>query len=88
MDSAIPSAEQHIADKQSANKGLSTEAGIDDGTRCSNAGACDYSNLWRRRLLPNRVVKWSLTRLQQRLVKTGGRLIRHNPAARRTHPPP
>jgi hypothetical protein len=28
-------------------------------------------------VLPQRVEKWSLTRLQQRLVKTGGRLVKH-----------
>ena len=34
-------------------------------------------NLWRRLVLPKRIDKWSLTSLQQRLVKTGGRLIKH-----------
>ena len=28
-------------------------------------------------VLPSRIAKWSLTSLQQRLVKTGGRLIKH-----------
>lgn len=32
-------------------------------------------NVWCRVLLPERVDAWSLTSLQQRLVKTGGRLI-------------
>jgi hypothetical protein len=27
--------------------------------------------------LPNRIDNWSLTSLQQRLVKTGGRLVNH-----------
>jgi hypothetical protein len=27
--------------------------------------------------LPKRIEKWSLTSLQQRLVKTGGRLVKH-----------
>ena len=31
----------------------------------------------RRLLLPGRIDKWSLTCLQQRLVKTGGRLVKH-----------
>jgi hypothetical protein len=31
----------------------------------------------RRLVLPRRVDSWSLTSLQQRLVKTGGRLVRH-----------
>jgi hypothetical protein len=34
-------------------------------------------NLWRRLVLPKRIENWSLTSLQQRLVKTGGRLIKH-----------
>ena len=28
-------------------------------------------------VLPRRIVNWSLTSLQQRLVKTGGRLVKH-----------
>jgi hypothetical protein len=28
-------------------------------------------------VLPQRIGKWSLTSLQQRLVKTGGRLVKH-----------
>ena len=39
--------------------------------------AYNLGNLWRRLALPSRVATWSLTRLQQRLVKTGGRLIQH-----------
>lgn len=34
-------------------------------------------NLWRRLVLPQRIGNWSLTSLQQRLVKTGGRLVKH-----------
>ena len=34
-------------------------------------------NLWRRLVLPQRIGSWSLTSLQQRLVKTGGRLVKH-----------
>jgi len=34
-------------------------------------------NFWRRLVLPKRIEKWSLMSLQQRLVKTGGRLIKH-----------
>jgi hypothetical protein len=34
-------------------------------------------NLWRRLVLPARINTWSLSSLQQRLVKTGGRLVRH-----------
>ncbi len=39
--------------------------------------AYNLGNLWRRLALPARIGKWSLTSLQQRLVKTGGRLIKH-----------
>ena len=34
-------------------------------------------NLWRRLVLPKRIDSWSLTSVQQRLVKTGGRLVKH-----------
>jgi hypothetical protein len=33
--------------------------------------------LWRRLVLPTQIATWSLTSLQPRLVKTGGRLIKH-----------
>jgi hypothetical protein len=33
--------------------------------------------LWRRLALPKRIENWSLTSLQQQLVKTGGRLVKH-----------
>jgi hypothetical protein len=39
--------------------------------------AYNLGNLWRRLLLPQRISNWSLTSLQQRLVKTGGRLVKH-----------
>jgi hypothetical protein len=31
---------------------------------------------WRRLVLPKKIENWSLTSLQQRLVKTGGRLVK------------
>jgi hypothetical protein len=37
----------------------------------------NLGNLWRRMLLPKRIDHWSLTSLQQRLVKTGERLVKH-----------
>jgi len=40
--------------------------------------AYNLANLWRRLALPKRIVTWSLTSLQQRLVKTGGRLLKHD----------
>ena len=39
--------------------------------------AYNLGNLWRRLVLPRKIDNWSLTSLQQRLVKTGGRLVRH-----------
>jgi hypothetical protein len=37
----------------------------------------NLGNLRRRLVLPKRVGHWSLTSLQQRLMKTSGRLIKH-----------
>ncbi len=39
--------------------------------------AYNVGNLLRRLVLPPAIQSWSLTSLQQRLFKTGGRLIRH-----------
>jgi hypothetical protein len=39
--------------------------------------AYNLGNLWRRLALPRRIENWSLTSLQQRLVKTGGQLVKH-----------
>jgi hypothetical protein len=39
--------------------------------------AYNPGNLWRRLALPAGISDWSLTSLQQRLVKTGGRLVKH-----------
>ncbi len=39
--------------------------------------AYNLRNLWRRLVLPARIVNWSLTSWQQQLVKTGRRLIKH-----------
>ena len=33
-------------------------------------------NLWRRLVLPARIEAWSITSLQRRIVKTGGRLVK------------
>ena len=44
---------------------------------CLSVIAYNLGNLWRRLVLPRRIEKWSLTSLQQRLVKTGGLLIGH-----------
>ena len=39
--------------------------------------AYNLENLWRRLALPAYISDWSLTSLQQRLLKTGGRLVKH-----------
>jgi hypothetical protein len=39
----------------------------------------NLGNLWRRLALPREIGNWSLTSLQQRLLKTGGRLIKTRP---------
>jgi hypothetical protein len=39
--------------------------------------AYNLGNLWRRLVLPKRIEHWSLTSVQQRLVKTGGRMVKH-----------
>ena len=39
--------------------------------------AYNLGNLWQRLVLPKRIDNWSLTSLQQRLVKTGGWLVTH-----------
>ena len=40
--------------------------------------AYNLGNLWRRLTLPAGIANWSLTSLQQRLVKAGGRVIKHD----------
>jgi hypothetical protein len=42
-----------------------------------NVIAYNLGNLWRRLALPKRIDTWSLTSLQHRLMKTGGRLVKH-----------
>jgi Transposase DDE domain group 1 len=37
----------------------------------------NLGNLWRGLVLPKRIDTWSLTSIQQRLVKTGGCLVKH-----------
>jgi hypothetical protein len=39
--------------------------------------AYNLGNLWRLLVLPKRIDAWPLTSSQQRLVKTGGRLVKH-----------
>ncbi len=55
--------------------------GWNEGRRWLGVIAYNLGNLWPGRplgrVLPLGVGHWSLTSLQQRLVKTGGRLIKH-----------
>ena|SRR5271166_684783 len=44
---------------------------------CAEPAGLQFGNWWRRLTLPKRIENWSLTSLQQRLVKTGGRLVKH-----------
>ena len=39
--------------------------------------ADNLDNLWLRLVLPRRIGHWSPTSVQQRLVKTGSRLVKH-----------
>jgi hypothetical protein len=39
--------------------------------------AYNLGNLWQRLVMPKRIDHWSLASLQQRVVKTGGRLVKH-----------
>ena len=39
--------------------------------------AYNLGNLWRRLGLPRKIKIWSLTSLQHRPMKTGGRLVKH-----------
>jgi len=39
--------------------------------------AYNLGNLCRRLVLPVKIDNWSLASLQKRLVKTGGRLVKH-----------
>ncbi len=47
------------------------------GALAVERAAYNLGNLWRRLGLPRKVKSWSLTSLQQRFVKTGGRLVKH-----------
>ncbi len=39
--------------------------------------AYNLGNFFRRLALPEEIKRWSLTSVQTRLIKTGGRLVRH-----------
>ena len=52
-------------------------AGLEAINRELSLLAYNLGNLWQRLALPQRIENWSLTSLQQRLVKTGRRLVKH-----------
>jgi hypothetical protein len=47
------------------------------GPAAAERARLQLGNPWRRLVLPTRIDRWSLTGLQQRLVKTGGHLVKH-----------
>ena len=49
---------------------------VESGAALVSVIAYNLGNLWRRLALPQRIDNWSLTSLRQRLVKTGGRLVK------------
>jgi len=50
---------------------------VERGAAGAELIAYNLGKLWRRLGLPSRIDSCSLTNLQQRLVKTGGRLVNH-----------
>ena len=75
-----PSAASRVCDERSDKNrrtALDPAPGSKGRVCLDNADAVIEGNLWRRLVLPQRIGNWSLTSLQQRLVKTGGRLLKH-----------
>ena len=79
---------QQARDRRAMDQGRQAGHALDAGCRVTDSGANEVrlqlsvlaynlGNLWRRLVLPKRIDSWSLTSLQQRLVKTGGRLVKH-----------
>jgi hypothetical protein len=56
---------------------MAAATGMLNGLKPHLVKTFNLGNLWRRLVLPKKIENWSLTSLQQRLVKTGGRLIKH-----------
>jgi len=50
---------------------------LQPGAAPSDVIAYNLGNLWRRLVVPKRIDNWSPASLQQRLVKRGGRLVKH-----------
>ena len=50
---------------------------VEPGAVGTEPAGLHLGNLWWRLVLPQRIANWSLTSLQQRQVKTGGRLVKH-----------
>jgi hypothetical protein len=60
-----------------ANGNSATSEDSQDCPDCAHPVAKDGRQGWGTPTLPKRIKNWSLTSLQQRLVKTGGRLVKH-----------
>jgi hypothetical protein len=63
--------------RQSVYSRLAGFEDVTDAERLSQDPTFRLGNFWRRLVLPRRIDGWSLSSLQQRLVKTGGRLVKH-----------
>lgn len=50
---------------------------LERGQATTGGAGLQPGNLWRRLRLPQRIRGWSLTSLQHRPMKTGGRLVKH-----------
>jgi hypothetical protein len=71
-------AEQWIKEgKQAAHWTRLSPRSSERGPTTAERARVQPRDLWRRLVLPMRIDAWSLTSLQQRLVKTGGRLVKH-----------
>ena len=60
-----------------ANGNSAASEDSQDCPDCAHPVAKDGRQGWGTPTLPKRIKNWSLTSLQQRLVKTGGRLVKH-----------
>ena len=84
----LPRNQQALPSRSFYNKRGTAEQWIKEGKQASRGCraialrlqlsvlAYNLGNLWRRLGLPSRIKSWSLTTLQHRLMKTGGRLVK------------
>jgi hypothetical protein len=70
--------DQHLIDSRGKNTQLSCHRFRSNQVRLAlSLLAYNLGNLWRRLALPQMIENWSLTSLRQRLVKTGGGLVKY-----------